>query len=57
MYRYLVFAYDRYYPSGGMSDCELKSNDIDEVNEKADELKSDGWEYVYVYDALENRKF
>jgi hypothetical protein len=29
-YRYLVFAYDGYYPSGGSGDVIGKSNNIDE---------------------------
>lgn len=27
-YRYLVFAYDYYYPAGGMDDCICKTNEI-----------------------------
>lgn len=32
-YRYLGFSYESYYPGGGMTDCCIKSNDLNEVIE------------------------
>ena len=29
--RYLLFCYPEYYPHGGMEDCELKTNNLDEL--------------------------
>lgn len=31
MYKYLLFAFDDYYPSGGMDDCIYKFNNLDEL--------------------------
>ena len=31
MEQYLVFCYETYYPSGGMDDCALQTNDKDEA--------------------------
>ena len=31
MNRFLLFAYEQYYPMGGMDDCVFMSNDPDEV--------------------------
>jgi len=33
-YRYLGFSSMMYYPGGGMSDCVIKSNNLDEVKTK-----------------------
>ena len=41
MYRYLLFYYDHYYPSGGMEDCILKSNNYAEIEQTVKE-KFDG---------------
>lgn len=49
--RYLVFEYDSYYPSGGMYDCTLRTNDLTEAVEKA---KTTGYEYSDIYDTLED---
>ena len=50
MYRYLVFAYDYYYPFGGMDDCKFKTNDNDEALNQS-ELALRGAEHVEIYDA------
>jgi len=41
MFKYLVFAYDSYYPCGGMDDCILVTNDINEAIEILEECCSD----------------
>ena len=36
-YRYLAFSYPSYYPGGGMSDCLLKTNDLEEARAKIEQ--------------------
>lgn len=55
MYRYLVFAYDEYYPSGGMEDCMLKTNDLLSAKAKARSL--DGYANVFVYDCVNDVEY
>lgn len=31
MYRYLLFTYSNFYPTGGIEDCIFKSNSLDEI--------------------------
>ena len=31
MYRYYLFQCDTYYPSGGMYDCKLKTNNLEDL--------------------------
>jgi hypothetical protein len=45
--RYLVFEYDGYYPSGGMTDCTFKTNDREEALAKA---RDSQYDYSEVYD-------
>lgn len=54
MFRYLVFAYDEYYPLGGMEDCRYKSNEPLAVRAKVRSLKSE-WETVEVYDCVTDK--
>jgi hypothetical protein len=53
MKRFLLFAFNQYYPAGGMGDCEGDYDTFDEA--KADcekrELKSN-YEYVYIFDIM-----
>ena len=59
MYRYYLFFYENYYPSGGMEDCVLKTNNFDELMPFIKELHSRDWQYgtVAYYDALEDKYF
>jgi hypothetical protein len=52
MKRYLIFAYDRYYPSGGMDDF---ISDIDNLLLLEDILKDIEADLFHVYDTLENK--
>lgn len=52
MYRYLVFEYYNYYPSGGMNDCELKTNKLEEATKHMNDSDS---EYIDIYDCVEGR--
>lgn len=54
MNRYLLFAYNSYYPSGGMDDCVFMSNDWDEVKEKWKKLDQ---EHAHVYDCQNGRQY
>ena len=36
-YRYLAFSYPSYYPGGGMSDCLLRTNDLEEARAKIEQ--------------------
>lgn len=35
---YLVFAYDQYYPNGGMDDCHWQTEDYDDARQNAAKL-------------------
>lgn len=48
--RYLLFAYDEYYPGGGMYDCKLRTNDWDEINREVVKL-AERYDYVQYYDS------
>ena len=57
MYRYFLFYCPYYYPSGGMKDCVLKTNNVDElvpfINENyGDEPYLNSFHY---YDAVEDK--
>lgn len=47
MYRFLLFSYPDYYPSGGLGDLALKFNTVQELK-KVDTLYLD--DYVEIYD-------
>ena len=47
MYRFLLFSYAEYYPSGGLDDLILQFNTIEELKEVD---TSDISDYVEVYD-------
>lgn len=55
MYRYLLFHCYHYYPSGGMEDCEFKTNDFDElvpfINEHYNDTLLD---CIHYYDTVED---
>lgn len=48
-YKYLVFAYDCYYPSGGFNDFVFGVNNLDEFIENTNRVKYFN-EYYYVLD-------
>ena len=56
MYRYFLFHCYNYYPSGGMLDCALKTNNFDElvpfINEHYNDTLMDR---IYYYDAVEDK--
>ena len=52
--RYLVIAFDRYYPAGGMGDCQLRFQDKGAAIRYAKGI-ADVWDYVYVFDILIDR--
>lgn len=47
MYRYLLFTYSENYPAGGMDDCVLKTNDLEEL---AKHIAKDNSQYMDIYD-------
>lgn len=49
MYRYLVFAYDTYYPAGGLADLKFKTDNFEEAEAKAEELRQ-AWDHVDLED-------
>ncbi len=56
MYRYLLFYCPDYYPGGGMRDCELKTNNKDELvpfinKHYADHFMSS----IHCYDTVEDK--
>ena len=56
MYRYFLFYCCHYYPSGGMTDCQLKTNDFDELARYIDEHYGDEYDYrFHYYDAVEDK--
>jgi len=48
-YRYLLFGYMAYYPSGGFSDFIYGFNNSDECTEKAEQFNL-GYDYYQVID-------
>lgn len=49
--RYLVFAYNTYYPEGGMTDCKFKTDDKDKAVKEATRLREEEWwSYLDIYD-------
>ena len=56
MNRFLLFAYDSYYPAGGMSDCVFMSNDPTEIISKWTRCSTED-EYSEVYDCEKGRNY
>ena len=54
MNRYLLFAYDQYYPRGGMDDCVFMSNDWNEIYDRWKKLNQD---HSHVYDCESGRQY
>ena len=59
MYRYYLFYYDRFYPSGGMEDCVLKTDNFDDLMPFIEENYFKEWwdGTLAYYDALEDKYF
>lgn len=57
MYRYLLFFYNDYYPSGGMEDCVLKTNNFDDLEQFIHTTYTDDWYQgtISYYDTLEDK--
>lgn len=57
MYRYFLFYCPHYYPSGGMEDCVLKTNNLDELVPFINENYNDDPYYatIHYYDAVEDK--
>ncbi|MEK3887478.1 hypothetical protein [Bacillus sp. FSL K6-3431] len=58
-FKYLIFGFSHYYPGGGMEDCVLKTNKIQEVKNYVEkwsvEDKGNDYENLHVYDAVKDR--
>lgn len=57
MYRYYLFFYYDYYPSGGMEDCVLKTNNFDDLEPFIYENYDEDWYCgtISYYDAVEDK--
>ena len=58
MYRYLLFYYPEYYPSGGMEDCVFKTNSINDLEKYVNEDLIDEYWYqstISYYDIVEDQ--
>lgn len=55
MYRYLLFIYDAYYPSGGMRDVALKFNDVSELVKNKDDFYL--CDYIEIYDIEKDKRY
>ena len=57
MYRYYLFFYNDYYPHGGMRDCELKTNNFDDLEQFIHANYEDNYYMATIsyYDALEDK--
>ena len=58
MYRYLLFYYQDYYPRGGMEDCVLKTNGLDDLEKYVNENLIDEYWYqctISYYDTVEDK--
>lgn len=52
LYRFLVFAYEDYYPDGGIDDCRFKTSTIEEAIKEVEGLKKKEFDNVYIYDCV-----
>ena len=60
MEKYLLFAYADYYPCGGMEDCVLVANSIEELNLFIPQyIKEYGWctDNMHYYDCQTGRTY
>lgn len=60
MEKYLLFAYLSYYPSGGMDDCILVANSIEELNSyalKYIEENNRDFDYMHYYDCQTGKTY
>lgn len=63
MYRYLLFAYDFFYPCGGMDDCVLRTDCKEDLINKINNFKCEklryGFSYdlFYIYDTIANKNY
>ena len=58
MYRYLLFHCYYYYPGGGMRDCALKTNNIDELVPFIEKHYEDDLLYhIHYYDTVEDKMY
>ena len=60
MEKYLLFAYADYYPCGGMEDCVLVANSIEELNLFIPQyIKEHGWctDNMHYYDCQTGRTY
>ena len=58
MYRYFLFHCDIYYPSGGMNDCVLKTNDYTELAPFINANYNDNLcDHIHYYDAWEDKTY
>lgn len=56
IYRFLLFTYSDYYPSGGMDDCIFKTNNIDTIEKFINDDKEYTYrDNLYVYDIKEDK--
>lgn len=60
MNKYLLFAYPEYYPAGGMDDCILVAESLDELNLYANEYIKENGDYIdflEYYDLQNNQRY
>ena len=55
MYRYLLFSYEGYYPSGGIGDLRISFNTIEEMEKEYERLPFGLYEYIEVFDTKTGR--
>ena len=55
MYRYLLFSYEGYYPSGGLGDLRISFNTIEEMEKEYERLPFGLYEYIEVFDTKTGR--
>jgi hypothetical protein len=53
MKRYMVFAFDSYYPSGGMQDFQFSFD----TKEEFEENFNDSYDYYHIFDIVEIETF
>ena len=55
MYRFLLFSYEGYYPSGGIGDLRISFNTIEEMKKEYERLPFGLYEYIEVFDTKTGR--
>lgn len=55
--RYIIFYYESYYPSGGMEDCILRTDDLEGFKQILSEVRRSHYGYINCFDINTDETF